>query len=182
MSNVAVDSRLWKIFDISSKPLKTAEILSLVEYVNVSTTDFKVRGITNTLPRKKWKNFTLTPNVLSKIAKTCPRLTNMAIYDGFFNVNDMSIKNFPETLQTLSFVKCQHINFYQMHRFLPNLRELNVVNCDWFQTHDLLIFSKLPELRVLNLTGCISMKDCVQYGSIASRSGFKKLEVCIHIY
>lgn len=38
------------------------------------------------------------------------------------------------------------------------------------------MFSKLPNLKKLNLRGCVSLKECVPYGSIATRFGFRKLE------
>lgn len=37
--------------------------------------------------------------------------------------------------------------------------------------------SKVPHLRYLSLKGCANMKDSVPYASIATRFGFKKLEV-----
>lgn len=51
--------------------------------------------------------------------------------------------------------------------------------CNWFETHDLVLFSKIPNLKKLSLRGCENLKDCVPYGSIAGRFGFKKLEVRI---
>jgi hypothetical protein len=38
-------------------------------------------------------------------------------------------------------------------------------------------FSKIINLKKLSLKGCTSLKDCVPYGSIATRFGFKKLEI-----
>lgn len=60
---------------------------------------------------------------------------------------------------------------------MVNLEELNLEKCRWFETHDLIIFSKLPQLKKLNLRGCKTLRDCVPYGSIATRFGFHKLEV-----
>lgn len=61
--------------------------------------------------------------------------------------------------------------------FLP--QELVMDNCNWFDTHDLVLFSKLKNLKKLSLRGCESLKECVPYGSISTRFGFKKLEVII---
>lgn len=59
---------------------------------------------------------------------------------------------------------------------MKHLQELSLERCTWFETHDLIMFSKLPNLKKLNLRGCVSLKECVPYGSIATRFGFRKLE------
>lgn len=59
---------------------------------------------------------------------------------------------------------------------MKHLQELSLERCTWFETHDLIMFSKLPHLKKLNLRGCVSLKECVPYGSIATRFGFRKLE------
>lgn len=66
--------------------------------------------------------------------------------------------------------------FKKIDTHMKELNELSLQNNYWFETHDLVLFSKLPQLRVLNLNGCVSMTHCVPYASIASRYGFKKLE------
>jgi hypothetical protein len=56
------------------------------------------------------------------------------------------------------------------------LEELSLEECHFFDTHDLMSFSKIVNLKKLGLKGCSSLKDCVPYGSIATRFGFKQLE------
>lgn len=98
----------------------------------------------------------------------------------------VSITDFPKTLKQLTFSACEAnrpttrpLFFNKMAFHLIHLEELNMEKCRWFETHNLIIFSKLPQLKKLNLSGCISLKDCVPYGSIATRFGFRKLEVSI---
>lgn len=67
--------------------------------------------------------------------------------------------------------------FHRIDTHMARLEELCLEESYWFETHDLVLFSKMPELRVLNLNGSNSMTHCVPYASIASRYGFKKLEV-----
>lgn len=67
--------------------------------------------------------------------------------------------------------------FHRIDTHMARLEELCLEDSYWFETHDLVLFSKMPELRVLNLNGSSSMTHCVPYASIASRYGFKKLEV-----
>lgn len=95
----------------------------------------------------------------------------------------INILKFPKTLKTVTFRSCsvsfpprQHPFFSKIDTHLEQLQQLSLEFCDWFETHDLIFFSKIPNLRDLSLRGCASLKDCVPYGSLASRFGFKKLE------
>lgn len=96
----------------------------------------------------------------------------------------VSIIDFPKTLKHLTFSACEAnrpssrpLFFNKMDCHLINLEVLNMEKCRWFETHNLIVFSKLPQLKKLNLNSCIGLKDCVPYGSIATRFGFRKLEV-----
>lgn len=67
--------------------------------------------------------------------------------------------------------------FTKIDEHIQLLEEISLEKCSWFETHDLVVFSKLPHLKRLILRGCNSLKGCVPYGSIATRFGFKSLEV-----
>lgn len=67
--------------------------------------------------------------------------------------------------------------FEKIDHYLEHLQELSMESCRWFETHDLIVLSKLPHLKRLILRGCSNFKDSVPYGSIAARFGFRKLEV-----
>lgn len=60
---------------------------------------------------------------------------------------------------------------------MPNLTELRLDFCNFFETNDLTAFSKIPNLKILSLQGCNNMKNCVPYLSLSCRFGFTKLEV-----
>lgn len=60
---------------------------------------------------------------------------------------------------------------------MPNLTELRLDFCNFFETNDLTAFSKIPNLKILSLQGCNKMKNCVPYLSLSCRFGFTKLEV-----
>lgn len=66
--------------------------------------------------------------------------------------------------------------FQRIDEHLQLLEEISLEKCPWFETHDLVVFSKLPHLKRLILRGCASLKGCVPYGSIATRFGFKCLQ------
>ncbi|XP_076285928.1 uncharacterized protein LOC143211813 isoform X3 [Lasioglossum baleicum] len=50
-------------------------------------------------------------------------------------------------------------------------------NCQWFTPHSLLVISKMPNLKELRLNSCHRLGECVAYTSLATRFGFKKLEI-----
>lgn len=95
----------------------------------------------------------------------------------------VKISDFPTTLKRLIFHGCQiplprpPSLFQKIDGHLQLLEEISLEKCPWFETHDLVVFSKLPHLKRLILRGCESLKECVPYGSIAARFGFKSLEV-----
>lgn len=76
----------------------------------------------------------------------------------------------------MSFASPARAFFNRIDIHMKHLQELSLERCTWFETHDLIMFSKLPNLKKLNLRGCMSLKECVPYGSIATRFGFRKLE------
>lgn len=50
-------------------------------------------------------------------------------------------------------------------------------NCQWFMPHSLLVISKISKLKELRLNSCHRLGECVAYASLATRFGFKTLEV-----
>nr|XP_034188671.1 uncharacterized protein LOC117608049 isoform X3 [Osmia lignaria] len=50
-------------------------------------------------------------------------------------------------------------------------------NCQWFTPHSLLVISKMPKLKELRLNSCHRLGECVAYTSLATRFGFKTLEI-----
>lgn len=101
----------------------------------------------------------------------------------FIFIFQVKISDFPSTLKRLIFNSCQIPMprsprlFTKIDEYIQLLEEISLEKCPWFETHDLVVFSKLPHLKRLILRGCSSLKGCVPYGSIATRFGFKSLEV-----
>lgn len=60
---------------------------------------------------------------------------------------------------------------------MPALEEIRIEYCNFFESNDVMPFSKLQFLKTLSLRGCLKMKNCVPYLSLACRFGFTKLEV-----
>lgn len=59
---------------------------------------------------------------------------------------------------------------------MPHLQELRLEYCNFFESNDVMPFSKLQHLKTLSLRGCKKMRNCVPYLSLACRFGFPKLE------
>lgn len=179
------DRRLWQDIDLSSESLPYREISIRLEHMNDLTKRISIRGLVETYPDNSWNDVTVNETLLRKIAELCPSIEAFEVHNGFMNLEDIVITDFPETLKKLVFNDCyvqfpskiQVNNFFTgMDAHFADLEELVMDNCNWFDTHDLVLFSKLKNLKKLSLRGCESLKECVPYGSISTRFGFKKLE------
>lgn len=67
--------------------------------------------------------------------------------------------------------------FTGIFEHIPLLEELRLEYCNFFESNDVMPFSKLQNLKTLSLRGCRKMRNCVPYLSLACRFGFPKLEV-----
>lgn len=178
------DRKLWYDFDFTDTPLTSEQISKRLRYINKETRHIKIRGLVKQHPSKNWRNNTITERMLIRLSLNCPDLESLEIYKGYLNFQKILITDFPKTLKRLILSGCE-VKFPQPPRVFFNkidchmklLEELSLQGCGWFETHDLIIFSKLPQLKKLTLRGCNTLKDCVPYGSIAARFGFHKLQV-----
>lgn len=155
-----------------------------MHFLNPETRSFRVRGLASNHPFNSWDNPTITANMLTMLADSCPNLQHLSVLEGFVNFNKINIQNFPPSLRRLDLNRCevpkpkiQQMFFHRIDTHMVHLEELCLEESYWFETHDLVLFSKMPALRVLNLKGSNSVMHCVPYASIASRYGFKRLEV-----
>ncbi|XP_062560783.1 uncharacterized protein LOC134225042 isoform X2 [Armigeres subalbatus] len=187
LNNLVQDKKLWISADFSSSRSGTQELQRKIKHLQAETRSLKIRGTAGLYPLDKWKTPTLTANLLMWINKYCPQLEHFEINEGYFDTNNMAIISFPPSIRTLVFRKCEadrsmaseiRMGFLsKIDRTLQKLEELTIEYCSWFDTHDFMALSKVPHLRYLSLRGCANMKDSVPYASIATRFGFKKLEV-----
>lgn len=187
LNNLIKDKKLWATADFSASQLGAQELLRKIQHLQTETKSLKIRGLTSVYPLDKWKTPTLTANILAQINKRCPQLEHFEIIEGYMDTNNMAIISFPQSIKTLVFRKCEadrsmaseiRMGFLsKIDRTLQKLEELTIEYCSWFDTHDFMALSKVPHLRYLSLKGCANMKDSVPYASIATRFGFKKLEI-----
>lgn len=104
----------------------------------------------------------------------------------FYFYFQFSIAKFPANLRSLSFTNCimpktrnrrMVRTFTGIVEHMPQLEELRLEYCNFFESNDVMPFSKLQHLKKLSLRGCTKMKNCVPYLSLACRFGFPKLEM-----
>lgn len=66
---------------MTSKQIK--KLLTTIQTVDIK--EFKVRGLVSKYPLDKWKNNTLTVQILRKLSNECQQLDAMELYDGYVN-------------------------------------------------------------------------------------------------
>lgn len=89
------DRRLWKTFDFSSKRLMGRQIKKLLITLQIADVkEFKVRGFVAKYPLDKWKNNTITVNLLRKLSSNCPCLETLEIREGYINFQQVNFIHF----------------------------------------------------------------------------------------
>lgn len=181
---LSADHRLWRNVDLLSEGLTLQEIHKRLIFIHSDTQSICIRGMTEQYPKDAWKNSTISEPLLKLISEMCPLLQTLEIHQGFMNLEKVFITDFPSSIKRLVFNKCfvkfpKQLNafFTRIDLHFMYLEELILEQCNWFETHDLVLFSKIKNLKKLSLRGCDNLKECVPYGSIATRFGFRKLEV-----
>lgn len=192
LQDLTADKTLWSDVDLSYEPMTGEEIRKIIfkdvcRYTEIRS--LTLRGLVGLHPVDKWKNQTVTSTFLAQLSMRCPHLRSITIYEACLDISRVTILSFPTMLRQFNVNRCEiicsekrtnrrDISFFSgINSHLKDLERLYVENCNWFDTHDLIAFSKLPTLKELSLRGCNSFKECVPYGSIATRFGFRTLEV-----
>lgn len=80
------DRRLWKTFDFATKRMMGRQIKKLLSTLQVGDIEAcKVRGFVTKYSSEKWKNNTITVNILRKLSSCCPCLETLEIREGYIN-------------------------------------------------------------------------------------------------
>ncbi|XP_058128594.1 uncharacterized protein LOC131292870 [Anopheles ziemanni] len=196
MQILVADKTLWKEADYTTVQMGTEEVKQNLNHLKSESKTLKLRGMTSVYPGNRWKEPTLTPAILESISTKCPQMRRLELTEAYLNTPEIGIVSFPNTLRSLVLRKCSlsshnaHENSHyllpqvqmtsflsKIYKHLVHLEELSIEYCTWFDTHDFMVLSKLPNLRYLSLKGCANLKDSVPYASLATRYGFRKLEV-----
>ncbi|KAJ2942282.1 hypothetical protein O0L34_g15828 [Tuta absoluta] len=128
--------------------------------------------------------FTLTALMIKEIRAKCPKLASLSLERCNINCNKISPSIFPPSLKRLSLRGTRCYNppldksyLFRIHDYLPALEFLDLSECPWLEPAALLPLSKLVNLRVLLMQECPAMAEFVAYVSLATRYGFRALQV-----
>ncbi|XP_020277496.1 uncharacterized protein LOC109851642 isoform X2 [Pseudomyrmex gracilis] len=172
------DRTLWRNVDFRTQPMVLDDFDKYTKFLQPMTTSLAIRGdlVSN--------NTVLTQSFLKNVRTLCKQLKELIIEDYHINGDKIPITDFPSTIEKLSLEGCEmdyaqqnKSYFFKMDLHMPNLRCLILNFCDWFTPHSLLVISKIPKLTELRLYSCSRMGECVAYASLATRFGFKTLEI-----
>ncbi|KAL0858320.1 hypothetical protein ABMA27_012217 [Loxostege sticticalis] len=127
--------------------------------------------------------FTLTPCMLRQIRLHCS-LSSLALEYCNINCNTTGINHFPPTLKRLSLkgAKCYNLPLdksflFNIQDYLPEIEYLDLSECEWLEPASLLPLSKVANLKHLIMRDCYRLSEFVAYASLATRYGFRKLEI-----
>lgn len=177
---VAQDKTLWRRVDFRSLPIKLKDFTNeYIKFLQPVTTTLAIR---RSLDNGEIGRLSL--RFFNTIKTVCTQLKELIIEDYVIHGDTIAITDFPHTLEKLSLEGCEmgylrrdKSYFFHMNFHMPNLTCLILSNCQWFTPHSLLVISKMPNLKELRLNSCHRLGECVAYTSLATRFGFKKLEI-----
>ncbi|XP_066582673.1 uncharacterized protein [Prorops nasuta] len=176
---ITQDRTLWKYADFRTMPMSLEDLRNYVRFFQPVTESIAIRGnLASKCAAKVNKDF------ISTIKTRCKQIKELVIEECWINGSEVQITDFPSSIERLSFEGCDiAINdlvksyFFKMDLHMQNLTCLILSYCQWFSPHSLLVISKLPKLKELRLNSCRQLNECVAYASLATRFGFKSLEI-----
>ncbi|XP_017885998.1 uncharacterized protein LOC108628521 isoform X2 [Ceratina calcarata] len=179
LTQVAQDKTLWRRVDFRDRPILLTELKEYIKFFHPMTTSLAIRG-----DLYCENDIDLSPFFFYSIKTKCTQLKELIIEEYCINGDKIQITDFPQTIEKLSLEGCKmgylrsnKSYFFKMNFHMPNLTCLILSNCQWFTPHSLLVISKMPKLKELRLNSCHRLGECVAYTSLATRFGFKTLEI-----
>ncbi|KYM76914.1 F-box/LRR-repeat protein 12 [Atta colombica] len=173
------DRTLWRRADFRTKPIYLEDLNQYMKFLQPITMSLAMRG--NLISRER---SSLTQRFFNNVKTLCDQLKELIIEEYYINGDKIHITDFPCTIEKLSLEGCKmnylqsnKSYFFKMDLHMPNLTCLILSNCEWFTPHSLLVISKIPKLKELRLNSCHRLGECVAYASLATRFGFKTLEI-----
>ncbi|XP_024880402.1 uncharacterized protein LOC112460116 [Temnothorax curvispinosus] len=178
-AQLAQDRTLWRRVDFRTNPILLDDLNQYMKFLQPITMSLAIRG--NLICRE---GSSLTQKFFNNVKTLCDQLKELIIEEYYINGDKIHITDFPCTIEKLSLKGCKmnylqnnKSYFFKMDLHMPNLTCLILSNCEWFTPHSLLVISKIPKLKELRLNSCHRLGECVAYASLATRFGFKTLEV-----
>ncbi|XP_015125808.1 uncharacterized protein LOC107047545 isoform X1 [Diachasma alloeum] len=182
LHSVCRDRTLWRTVDFRSTPMQIKDLKTYVKFLQPLTTSIAINGRT-----REWDEGSLEElknDFISSICETCTGLKEFIIEEYSIISTEIRVVDFPSTLEKLSLKSSKVCNlmtnksyFFRIDTHMPNLTSLILTDCQWVTGHSLLVISKIPKLKELRLNSCKRLGECVAYASLATRFGFKALEI-----
>ncbi|KAL6443454.1 hypothetical protein ACFW04_002949 [Cataglyphis niger] len=181
LAQLIQDRTLWRRVDFRIKPMLLNDLNQYMKFLQPITMSLAMRG--NFVSGECSEH--LTQRFFENVKALCNQLKELIIEEYYINGDKIQITDFPCTIEKLSLKGCQmnylqrsnKSYFFKMDLYMPNLTCLILSNCQWFTPHSLLVISKIPKLKELRLNSCHRLGECVAYASLATRFGFKTLEI-----
>ncbi|XP_046590851.1 cytochrome b-c1 complex subunit 1, mitochondrial isoform X2 [Neodiprion lecontei] len=179
LEQVTRDRTLWSnCVDFRTAPTLLEDLEKYVKFFRPMTTRLRIRG---NLQSNKHRG--LSQSFFSAIRATC-QLKELTMEEYDIDADKIQITDFPKMIEKLSLKGCRmhHLQtdksyFFRMDFHMPNLTCLILSKCNWFYPHSLMVISKMVKLKELRLDSCYRLGECVAYASLATRFGFKSLEI-----
>ncbi|XP_070517004.1 uncharacterized protein [Cardiocondyla obscurior] len=178
-AQLAQDRTLWRRVDFRVNPVMLEDLNQYMKFLQPITMSLAMRG--DLICRE---GSSLTQGFFNNVKTLCGQLKELIIEEYYINGDKIHITDFPCTIEKLSLKGCKidylqsnKSYFFKMDLHMPNLTCLILSNCEWFTPHSLLVISKIPKLKELRLNSCHRLGECVAYASLATRFGFKTLEI-----
>lgn len=167
------DFSLWRKVIFTLAPVKKTDLYFIYSNMNINTKILQVMGNWATLLPSNW---------IRQVFEKSPHLETVSFRKQILDAGAITIDVFPASLTCLDLSRTNMVNlpmersyFKDICKFLPNLKELNLSNCVWFEPHSLMAISKCTKLEVLDLADCPQVRDCLAYCGLSTRAGFPAL-------
>ncbi|XP_001608169.1 uncharacterized protein LOC100124249 [Nasonia vitripennis] len=184
LHNLCYDRTLWRTVDLRAQHLPLEELNEYMKFIQPVTKTVAIRG-----NKRKSEFPELDQSFLNTLNSKCGNLQELILEDYSILRGNIQIKNFPRSLQKLSFKGCQIIKdglngennnksyLWGIDRHMPNLTCLILTNCNWLNSHSFMAISKISKLKEVRLNSCHGLSEEVAYASLACRYGLKSLEI-----
>lgn len=195
LEKISKDRTLWKEADLRPFCLSRSELEEAARCfhrgtkVLASTGPFRRAQCDNheeagTTSTRQSVDSCLSQALFELVAGQAVGLETLILEEHLIDASALPYRCFPPSLRQLSMENCRMVNppakesyFFSMASITPNLEELNLSGCLWFEDHSMMALSKCPKLKILRLRGCPKVGTCAAYIFLSTRFGFEQIEI-----
>ena len=185
LSGVGHDVTLWIRVDTRTdkEPMSLRQLRQLLPRLHRRTKFIALKGFLGKGRGHKDLKDSLSPSFLKALGDQCPGLKELILHECYINAASIKIDMFPESIKILRFHRCEVVNISDRESYfkylsgrMPDLRVLDLTGCGWMNSHSLMSVCKCENLEELILKGCFRIGECFAYTALATRFGFKRLK------